>query len=209
MVLLVPDDIPEESLASTIEGNVEEMCKLFEGWDPKIQKLLKLCESVQKWRLCIRFGDFDWAHPSGAWLMLGDAVHATLPYLASGYVLSLSLWLIILTTVVREWPSKTVLSSVNAFHDSRIVPILPKPHPSSWMQSDMPWPSSRNVANSEQRWWLKGETFSNTYTTSTMGLSSKRGIARCKWCLRRKGKHWLGETLASHQSFLDMTILQM
>lgn len=35
MVLLVPDDIPEESLASTIEGNVEEMCALFEGWDPR------------------------------------------------------------------------------------------------------------------------------------------------------------------------------
>ncbi|KAJ5894363.1 hypothetical protein N7495_006054 [Penicillium taxi] len=84
MVLLVPDDIPDESLASTIEGNVEEMCSLFEGWDPRIQKLLKLCQSVQKWRLCIRFGDFDWRHPSGAWVMLGDAVHATLPYLASG-----------------------------------------------------------------------------------------------------------------------------
>ncbi|OQD70016.1 hypothetical protein PENDEC_c027G06289 [Penicillium decumbens] len=84
MVLLVPDDIPEESLASTIEGNVEEMCALFEGWDPRIQKLLKLCESVQKWRLCIRFGEFDWAHPSAAWVMIGDAVHATLPYLASG-----------------------------------------------------------------------------------------------------------------------------
>lgn len=35
MVLLVPDDIPEESLASTIEGNVEEMCALFKGWDPR------------------------------------------------------------------------------------------------------------------------------------------------------------------------------
>lgn len=51
-----------------------------------IQKLLKLCQSVQKWRLCIRFGEFDWAHESGSWVMLGDAVHATLPYLASGYV---------------------------------------------------------------------------------------------------------------------------
>jgi hypothetical protein len=50
-----------------------------------IPKLLKLCQSVQKWRLCIRFGDFDWTHPSGAFVMLGDAVHATLPYLASGY----------------------------------------------------------------------------------------------------------------------------
>ncbi|EED15604.1 monoxygenase, putative [Talaromyces stipitatus ATCC 10500] len=83
MVLLVPDDIPETG-ASTIEGNVEEMCALFKGWDPRIKKLLKLCQSVQKWRLCIRFGDFDWSHPSGSWVMLGDAVHATLPYLASG-----------------------------------------------------------------------------------------------------------------------------
>ena len=101
MVLLVPDDIPEDSLASTIEGNVEEMCALFKDWDPRyvsilkdtlestsnrnsIPKLLKLCRSVQKWRLCIRFGDFDWTHASGAWVMVGDAVHATLPYLASG-----------------------------------------------------------------------------------------------------------------------------
>ncbi|KUL90973.1 hypothetical protein ZTR_00860 [Talaromyces verruculosus] len=83
MVLLVPDDIPEAQ-ASTIEGSVEEMCALFEGWDPRIQKLLNLCQSVQKWRLCIRFGEFDWAHESGSWVMLGDAVHATLPYLASG-----------------------------------------------------------------------------------------------------------------------------
>ena len=35
MVLLVPDDIPEESLASTVEGNVEEMCALFKDWDPR------------------------------------------------------------------------------------------------------------------------------------------------------------------------------
>ncbi|KAL4802009.1 hypothetical protein BDV18DRAFT_148048 [Aspergillus unguis] len=84
MVLLVPDDIPEDSLATTVEGNVEEMCALFEGWDPRIQKLLKLCQSVQKWQLCIRLGDCEWTHPSGSWVMIGDAVHATLPYLASG-----------------------------------------------------------------------------------------------------------------------------
>lgn len=58
----------------------------------RIQKLLKLCQSVHKWRLCIRFGDYDWTHPSGAWVMLGDSVHATLPYLASGYLLPTSLY---------------------------------------------------------------------------------------------------------------------
>jgi salicylate hydroxylase len=84
MVLLVPDDIPADG-ASTLEGNVEEMRALYVGWDEKIGKLLGMCESVYKWRLCIRRGMEKWSHESGAWTMLGDAVHATLPYLASGY----------------------------------------------------------------------------------------------------------------------------
>ncbi|KIW15400.1 hypothetical protein PV08_05446 [Exophiala spinifera] len=84
MVLLVPDDMPVGS-ANTLEGDVEEMRALFKDWDPRIPKLLSLCESVYKWRLQIRVNDVDpWSHPSGAFTMLGDAVHATLPYLASG-----------------------------------------------------------------------------------------------------------------------------
>ncbi len=82
MVLLVPDDMPAGE--STLEGNVEEMRALYRDWDPRIGKLLGLCESVYKWRLCIREGMDQWSHESGSWTMLGDAVHATLPYLASG-----------------------------------------------------------------------------------------------------------------------------
>ena len=82
MVLLVPDDMPHG--ATTIRGNVDEMRELYKDWDPRIPKLLSLCESVQKWKLCIRLGMDSWSHPSGAFTMLGDAVHATLPYLASG-----------------------------------------------------------------------------------------------------------------------------
>ncbi len=83
MVLLVPDDMPADS-ASTLEGNVSEMRNLFKTWDPRIPKLLALCTSVFKWRLCIRRGLQHWSHPSGSFTLLGDAVHATLPYLASG-----------------------------------------------------------------------------------------------------------------------------
>jgi len=82
MVLLVPDDMPAG--ASTLEGNVEEMRALYKDWDPRIPKLLSMCQSVCKWRLCIRPGMDTWSHPSGAFTLLGDAVHATLPYLASG-----------------------------------------------------------------------------------------------------------------------------
>lgn len=104
MVLLVPDDMPAG--ATTLEGNVEEMRALFKDWDPRylshsqfmslvlmlyllslfrIPKLLSMCESVYKWRLCTRPGLDAWSHPSGHFTLLGDAVHATLPYLASGY----------------------------------------------------------------------------------------------------------------------------
>ncbi|RFU32120.1 hypothetical protein B7463_g4200, partial [Scytalidium lignicola] len=87
MVLLVPDDIPKGQ--NITEGNVEEMRALYKEWDPRIPKLLSLCESVYKWRLCIRPGMEQWSHPSGTVTMLGDAVHATLPYLASGAGMSL------------------------------------------------------------------------------------------------------------------------
>lgn len=82
MVLLVPDDLPAG--ANTLEGNIEEMRDHFKDWDPRIPKLLSLCDSVLKWRLMIRSGMESWSHPSATFTMLGDAVHATLPYLASG-----------------------------------------------------------------------------------------------------------------------------
>lgn len=88
MVLLVPDDMPAD--ATTLDGNVEEMRELYKDWDPNIPKLLKLCQSVQKWKLCFRAGlDAAWYHESATFALLGDAVHATLPYLASGAGMSL------------------------------------------------------------------------------------------------------------------------
>lgn len=83
MVLLVPDDMPVGG-ANTLAGDVVEMRAMYKDWDPRIPKLLSLCDSVYKWRLQIRTGMDTWSHPSGAFTMLGDAVHATLPYLASG-----------------------------------------------------------------------------------------------------------------------------
>lgn len=88
MVLLVPDDMPAGS--NTLAGNVEEMRALYADWDPRIPKLLALCKDVFKWRLMIRPGlNPTWSHSSAAFTILGDAAHATLPYLASGAGMSL------------------------------------------------------------------------------------------------------------------------
>ena len=88
MVLLVPDDMPPG--ASTVDASVEEMRALFHDWDPRIPKLLQYCKSVQKWRLSFRPGlECPWYNSFGTFTLLGDAVHATLPYLASGAGMSL------------------------------------------------------------------------------------------------------------------------
>lgn len=83
IVLPVPDDMPANSPA-TMPGNIEDIRALYKDWDPRISKLLGLCKRVDKWRLCIRRGLANWSHPAGSFVLLGDAVHATLPYLASG-----------------------------------------------------------------------------------------------------------------------------
>ncbi|KAF2170958.1 hypothetical protein M409DRAFT_51198 [Zasmidium cellare ATCC 36951] len=83
MVLLVPDDMPPG--APTIDASVDEMRALFADWDPRISKVLGFCKSVQKWRLSYRPGlETPWYNETGTFALLGDAVHATLPYLASG-----------------------------------------------------------------------------------------------------------------------------
>ncbi|KAG9203662.1 hypothetical protein G6514_002680 [Epicoccum nigrum] len=88
MVLLVPDDMPAG--ATTLAGNVREMRALYRAWDPLIPKLLSLCTQVSKWRLTMRpQPEPSWSHPSASFTLLGDAAHATLPYLASGAGMSI------------------------------------------------------------------------------------------------------------------------
>ncbi|KAI5857791.1 hypothetical protein BZA05DRAFT_106304 [Tricharina praecox] len=83
MVLLVPDDLPDSS--TVVPGNVAEMCALYADWDARIPKLLGLCTEVHKWKLSIRPNDLPaWSNPAGTFVLLGDAVHAALPYLAAG-----------------------------------------------------------------------------------------------------------------------------
>ncbi|KAJ4288932.1 hypothetical protein N0V90_011273 [Kalmusia sp. IMI 367209] len=78
VVLLVPDDL-EEGIART-EGNVGEMRGLFEGWDP----LLECVDKVDKWKLMHREELDSWINPQSNLVLVGDACHPMLPYLAQG-----------------------------------------------------------------------------------------------------------------------------
>ncbi|TDZ19571.1 FAD-dependent monooxygenase OpS4 [Colletotrichum orbiculare MAFF 240422] len=113
MVLLVPDDMPADG-GNTLQGDIDEMRGHFAGWDPRVGKMLRMCDGVLKWRLCIRPGlEPTWSHPSGAFTMLGDAVHATLPYLASGAGMALEDGGVLGLCLARV-PDKTAASKVRA-----------------------------------------------------------------------------------------------
>ena len=82
IVLIRPDDLPE--MINMAKADLQEMQDFFADWDPKLQALLKLTKETAKWRLQNSREMQTWCHPSGKFALLGDACHATLPYLAQG-----------------------------------------------------------------------------------------------------------------------------
>jgi salicylate hydroxylase len=71
-------------------GDVEELRAIFGDWDPKLRRLFSLVDTCSKWKL--QNSDPSslptWVHPRGTFCLLGDAAHATLPYLAQGAAIS-------------------------------------------------------------------------------------------------------------------------
>ena len=79
IVLICPDNLPE--LVNTAKADLQEMRAFFKCWDPKLKTLLGLVQETSKWRLQNSEEMESWSHPSGKFALLGDACHATLPYL--------------------------------------------------------------------------------------------------------------------------------
>ncbi|KAF1982744.1 FAD/NAD(P)-binding domain-containing protein [Aulographum hederae CBS 113979] len=82
IVLLVPDDLPES--VSKQAGSVEEIRKLFQGWDPILTQFLDYVSNVDKWKLMHRAPLDSWISERADFVMIGDSCHPMLPYLAQG-----------------------------------------------------------------------------------------------------------------------------
>jgi salicylate hydroxylase len=83
MVLLHPDRCnTEESWTAT--GSKADMVKFYSGWSPTVRALLDLVEEDQipEWQLKIHRPLASWVEGNVA--LMGDACHATLPYVAQG-----------------------------------------------------------------------------------------------------------------------------
>lgn len=63
---------------------IEGMRKHFEGWDPRLQKVISMVKSSMKWKLLTGSRLSRWVHASNKLILLGDAAHAMLPYMSQG-----------------------------------------------------------------------------------------------------------------------------
>lgn len=75
------------SLSGCEPGTTEECLADFKGWHEDVQTMIRLCPSLLKWALMKREPIERWS--LGRVSLVGDACHATLPFLAQGAVHSI------------------------------------------------------------------------------------------------------------------------
>jgi salicylate hydroxylase len=79
IVLVCPDNLPE--FINTAKADLQEMRDYFVNWDPRLRAILDMVQETSKWRLQNSHEMYTWSHDSGKFTLLGDACHATLPYM--------------------------------------------------------------------------------------------------------------------------------
>ena len=76
--------LPEPKGAATTgprPADLEELRSACRSWDPRIRRILDFAQKTLKWTLLETEALDLWNHYAGRFILLGDAAHATLPYL--------------------------------------------------------------------------------------------------------------------------------
>ena len=99
----------------------ENLRRAFSGFSPEVRKLLSLCEDVHLWGLFAHPVAETWSQ-SGA-VILGDAAHPTLPFLAQGANLALEdAW--VLAESLARYPLSQALQRYQSLRETRARKVI-------------------------------------------------------------------------------------
>ncbi|KAJ6610642.1 hypothetical protein B0H10DRAFT_406072 [Mycena sp. CBHHK59/15] len=119
LVMVHPDIRQNE--AYTAEGSVAQMRSDFEGWDPRLQKLLCLVPKTYIFPLMYREPLENWVHPGGKVVLLGDACHPTLPSRAQGSAMAVEDAAVLGVLLSHILSLDQLLPRLEAYQDIRYV----------------------------------------------------------------------------------------
>ncbi|KAJ7445899.1 hypothetical protein FB451DRAFT_1568009 [Mycena latifolia] len=100
------------------EGSVAQMRADFAGWEPRVEKLLRLVEKTYVLPLMYREPLDSWVHPAGTVVLLGDAAHPTLPSRAQGSAMAVE-DAAVLGTLLHTLPPRDALRGYEALRHAR------------------------------------------------------------------------------------------
>lgn len=98
-------------------GTVEECLQDFAGWNEEVQTLIKSSPTLIKWALMQRDPIPQWT--KGRISLLGDAAHATLPFLAQGAVHSIEDGMV-LSRCLENVATADVAAALSRYEQARI-----------------------------------------------------------------------------------------
>jgi salicylate hydroxylase len=96
----------------TADGQVADMQREFDGWDPRLQQLISAATETKRWALYDRTPLPTWA--AGRVALLGDAAHAMLPFFAQGAAQALEDALL-LADCLRDVPAAALPAALQRY----------------------------------------------------------------------------------------------
>ncbi|KAJ3512367.1 hypothetical protein NLJ89_g3560 [Agrocybe chaxingu] len=105
---------------TTREVDCDVMRKDFEGFEPRVQKLLSLVDSALVWSLMDRKPLDSWVHKDSKVCLLGDACHPMLPYRAQGAAMAIEDAAVLGNLLSRVTQRNQVPALLQAYQDLRL-----------------------------------------------------------------------------------------
>lgn len=100
-------------------GNLEEMKQHYHNFDPIIRKVLTKVTSCLKWKLADLPPIPRWVGKNGRVVLIGDAAHAMVPYLAQGAATSIEDGAALAECISRATDVSMIPSVLEAFQELR------------------------------------------------------------------------------------------